>query len=215
MPIELELFGDLVCPWCWLGKRRLDQALEGLPEGQVTVKLRAFELDPSMPEAGVDPVTFFKGKFGSPERAQAIFARVTQAGLADGVKFDFSRVKAPSSRLGHRAIKVVERAHGSAAAAAVQERLVRGHFEEGEDLAQRATLRRLLAEVPGVDAAAVDEALGAGSGLDEVLADERRAAELGISGVPLFLGPGNLAVSGAQPPAVLRQFVEALLEQAR
>lgn len=213
-PLTLDVWSDLVCPWCFLGKRRLEKALAALPEGAVQVRWRAYELQPGLPPEGIDARKFFSEKFGTPERQQQIFQRVIDAGKDDGVKFDFAKVHAPNTRLGHRAVKVVRTLAGDAAATQAKEAFFKGHFEEGEDLAKLGTLLTLLERhrVP-VDVAQVRERLESGEAADAVLEDEQLAQQLGISGVPLFLGPGRFAVSGAQPPEVLKQFLESV--QAR
>jgi predicted DsbA family dithiol-disulfide isomerase len=205
-PIQLELFADVVCPWCYIGAVRLARALAAPGAPAARLRWRAFELQPSLPPEGVEARPFYEKKFGGKARVDAIFARTTEVARGDGLtlRFDLMR-RAPNSRLAHRAILLAqEDGAGEAAAMAC----LRGHFEEGADLGDRDALLDLLARhgVP-VDVAALRERLAAGAAREQVIADEREAAQLGVTAVPFFVANRRLAVSGAQPPAVLGELL--------
>lgn len=198
-PISVDVWSDLVCPWCYIGKRRLARALEAEPAGSVEVRWHAFQLQPDVPPEGVDAEPYFNSKFGGPERVAQMHQRVTDIAAGDGLDFHLERQKrAPNTLLGHRATKI----HPDPAAAI--ETLFRAHFTDGEDIGDRDTIVRLL---PELDAHALDR----GDAADLVAEDLRMAQEIGIQGVPFFVAGMRVAVSGAQDPDILRQ----LLAEAR
>lgn len=205
-PLELELFADVVCPWCYIGHTRLLRALAAPGAPAARVRWRAFELQPSLPPEGVEARPFYERKFGGKARVDAIFARTTEVARGDGLTLRFELMKrAPNSRLAHRAILLLQEDGARDAAATA---CFRGHFEDGADIGDLDALVALLGRhgVPG-DLAALRERLVAGAAREEVLADEREAAQLGVDGVPFFVANRRLALSGAQPPEVLRAFL--------
>jgi len=209
----VDVWADIACPWCYLGSRRLAQALRGRAEGSVRVRWRAFELQPDLPPEGVAAEPFFLAKFGSAAARDAAFAAVAAQGAADGVRFDFAAMhRAPNTRLAQRAVVLAE---GRGAGQEAAEALFAGHFAQGADVADLDTVVRLLDEaaVP-VDLAELRAQLAGDDGLDRVVADERLAAELGITGVPFFLADQRVAVSGAQPPSVLAELLDVAEREA-
>jgi predicted DsbA family dithiol-disulfide isomerase len=195
----VDVWSDLVCPWCYIGKRRLARALEQEAPGSVAVRWHAFQLQPDVPVEGVDAEPYFNSKFGGPERVAEMHQRVTDIAAGDGLDFHLERQKrAPNTLLAHRATKI----HPDPQHAI--ETLFRAHFTDGEDIGDRDTIVRLL---PDLDAGALDR----GDAADLVAEDLRMAQEIGIQGVPFFVAGMRVAVSGAQEPDVLRQ----LLAEAR
>jgi predicted DsbA family dithiol-disulfide isomerase len=198
-PITVDVWSDIVCPWCYIGKRRLARALEAEPPGSVEVRWHAFQLQPDIPVEGVEAETYFNGKFGGPERVAQMHGHVAEIAASDGLDFHFERQKrAPNTLLAHRATKIAPDP------AAAIERLFRAHFTDGEDIGQRETIVRLL---PDLDTDALDR----GDAANLVAEDLRMAREIGIQGVPFFVAGMRVAVSGAQDPEILRQ----LLAEAR
>jgi predicted DsbA family dithiol-disulfide isomerase len=198
-PITVDVWSDLVCPWCYIGKHRLRRALEEEPPDSVEVRWHAFQLQPDIPVEGVEAETYFNGKFGGPQRVAQMHGHVSEIAAADGLDFHFERQKrAPNTLLAHRATKIAPDP------AAAIETLFRAHFTDGEDIGQRDTIVRLL---PDLDANALDR----GDAADLVAEDLRLAQEIGIQGVPFFVAGMRVAVSGAQEPDILRQ----LLAEAR
>jgi predicted DsbA family dithiol-disulfide isomerase len=198
-PITVDVWSDLVCPWCYIGKRRLSRALEQEPPDSVQVRWHAFQLQPDIPVEGVEAVTYFNGKFGGPERVAQMHGRVAEVAAADGLDFRFERQKrAPNTLMAHRATKIAPDQ------TAAIETLFHAHFTDGEDIGDRDTIVRLL---PDLDAHALDR----GDAADLVAEDLRLAQEIGIQGVPFFVAGMRVAVSGAQEPDILRQ----LLAEAR
>jgi predicted DsbA family dithiol-disulfide isomerase len=208
--IEIDVWSDIACPWCYLGKRRLAAGLaaSGAP-AQVT--WHAFELQPDMPPDGMPSHEFYDKKFGAAGRWASTFAKMTALGAADGITFAFEKMqRAPNTRLAHRAIRIAHALEGPAAQDAVVEACFRAHFTDGVDISNREALLAALAGTP-IDQGALRERLGWDESLDAVLADEEAAGKIGISGVPFFVAQGKLAMSGAQPADVFAGF----LEQAR
>lgn len=212
-PLTIDVISDVVCPWCFIGMRRLETALGMVAAahtlGGVAVRWHPFELNPDLPPAGIDRRAYFEAKFGGRERAAQIYERVRVAGETAGITFAFDRIaRQPNTRDAHRL--VVWAQHLSDAAPLV-ERLFVAYFIEGRDLGDRAVLAAIAAEA-GLDALAARAMLDSNEGADMVLASERRAAENGIGGVPFYIFNRSLAVSGAQEPRVL---ADAIAEAVR
>ena len=202
--LRIDVWSDLACPWCYIGKRRLDAALAqaGLADG-VELVWRAFELDPTAPavrDDGLTPAQRLAAKYRRSEaEAEAMIANVTRVAAGDGLAFEIARSRGGNTFDAHRVVKLAA-THGRATAA--KERLFAAYFGEGRALGDRATLGELAAEL-GLDAGEVAATLAGDRFADEVRADQRLARELGISGVPFFVFDQRLAVSGAQPVAAL------------
>ena len=206
--LKVEVWSDLLCPFCYIGKRRLEGALARFAHaGEVEVEWRAFELDPRAPAAYPGTVNdLLVRKYGmSPARAQAAHDDVTALAAKDGLDYRFDRTRPGNTLDGHR---VVQMAKAVGKGDAMEERLMRAYFTEGASLADRAELARLAGEV-GLDAAGVKAALEGDAEVDAVRADEREAAELGIRGVPAFVIGGTHLVSGAQSVDTIVKALEA------
>ena len=203
-PLRIDVWSDLACPWCYIGKRRLDAALAqaALADG-VELVWRGFELDPSAPAVRDDGLTQAQrlaAKYRRSEaEAEAMIANVTRIAAGDGLTFHLDRSRGGNTFDAHRVVKLAA-THGRATEA--KERLFRAYFTDGRALGERATLVELATEL-GLDAAEVEAALAGDRFAAEVRADQRLARELGISGVPFFVFDQRLAVSGAQPVAAL------------
>jgi predicted DsbA family dithiol-disulfide isomerase len=207
MAVQIEVISDVVCPWCFIGKRRLEQALSTLREvptaPAVNVTWRPFQLNPDLPQAGIDRADYVRRKFG--HAGPQIYARVAQAGRSVDIAFAFDAiVRQPNTVAAHQLIAL-------AAAARRQddmvEALFRAYFLDGADLTQRATLLALAQRAgigPADAAACLDDSLQR----QAVVEAEREARELGVEGVPLFLFNRRLAVSGAHEPQVLLHAIE-------
>jgi len=206
-PLRVEVWSDIACPWCWIGKRHLEQALTGF-SGAVEVVWRAFELDPSAPrnpEHAGDLVARLARKYRvPPPQAQAMVDRMTAIGATKGIPFRFDLVRPTSTFDAHRLVHwASRRGKGNDA----KERLFRAYFHEGRPVSDRAVLTELAIEI-GLDGEAAEAMLAGDDGAAHVRADEAMAAELGISGVPFFVFERRTASSGAQPPEVLRDALE-------
>lgn len=209
-PLVLDVWADVACPWCWIGSANLRRALAEQPPGSVRVVRRAFELRPDLPAEGLPAADFYPAKFGSASAMREAFARVAEAGRAAGVDLrPEAMTRAPNTRLAHRLVKL---AADQGRDAQALEALYAAHFRDGRDVADLEVCLEVLAAV-GLDPEALREAVAAGAALDEVLADERTAQAIGVTGVPFFLAGASVAVSGAQPPAVLRELLDAAHER--
>ena len=210
-PLSIDIVSDVVCPWCYIGKRRLEAALARRANSDAPVQVRwlAFQLNPDIPTRGVDRRSYLEQKFGGPERAKQIYARIKTAGEEVGIAFDFERiVRQPNTFDAHRLIAWAQDVDLNASDALV-ERLFRAYFIEGVYIGDIDTLARLAGDA-GFDAAAARAWLASDAGHAAVQAEEQRARALGVTGVPFFVFNERLAVSGAQPPEVLL----AAMEQA-
>ena len=200
--MHVEIWSDIACPWCYIGKRRFETALAGFEHrDEVQVTWRSFELDPGAPhEREGDRAARLAEKYGMTiEHARESERNITGVAAAEGVAFRFDIARSGSTFDGHR---IVHLAHEHGLADAMKERLLRAYFTEGELISDHDTLVRLAVEV-GLDEREVRELLAGERYADEVREDERTAGELGISAVPTFVVDRKLGASGAQPPDAL------------
>jgi predicted DsbA family dithiol-disulfide isomerase len=197
--ITIDVVSDVVCPWCFVGKRKLEQALALTPELTVELNWRPFQLDPTIPQGGIARRDYMAKKFG-PEKIAAIHERLEGIGAEVGVAFAFDKIeRSPNTLDAHRVIRWAQ-PHG--AQTALVERLFELYFTEGGDIGDRDLLARL-AGGHGLDAAQVRSALDTNQDCVAVQQEIASAVRLGVSGVPFFILAGRFGVSGAQPPEVL------------
>ena len=205
--MRVDVWLDLVCPWCSIGKRRLERALEALPErAAVEVVLRSFELDPGAPRAAGEPtLAHLAATYGmSREQAEAAQARVSELARTEGLEYRLAETRHVSSFEGHRLLHLA-REHGVQPELA--ELLMHAHFCAGDDLSDRAVLERHAASV-GIGLPEGDRYT------DDVRVDEQQAAAYGIRGVPFFVLADRYAVEGAQPTELLVQGLRQALAEA-
>ncbi len=211
--MRIDIWSDVVCPWCFVGRRRLQQALTRFDGAEdVEIVHRAFELDPSAPSEGrVDLVAHLAHKYGaSREQALGMLDRVRSVGQDDGIDFRFDIAQRANTLDAHRLVKLADR---DGLGDAMLERLMLAYFTEGEAVGDRATLARLAGDV-GVDPSEASEMLASNTFEDEVRADQREARELGVTGVPFFLIDGQVAVPGAQDVDTLVRILERVRARA-
>lgn len=208
MILDIDLVSDFVCPWCFLGKVRLDRALAELkvsrPDLDVRVNWLPFFLNPDTPPEGEPYLPFLINKFGGRERVEAIFARIREAGRAHGLDYAFEKIQVRANTLDAHRLVYWAQQQGDA------ERLVEGlfvaQFQRGDNVGDRAVLGRVAAEA-GYDAGAVATWLSSEQGREEVLAEERAVRALGVTSVPTFIFDRRHAVVGAEDPAVLAEAI--------
>jgi predicted DsbA family dithiol-disulfide isomerase len=203
--MHIEIYSDIVCPWCFIGKRRLEQALEtaGYAD-RAHIAWRPFQLNPTMPKSGMDRRVYLDSKFGGADSRRAIEERVAKAGKADGIVFAFDRIeRTPNTFEAHR-LNWFAQQQGKQDDLA--EALFHAYFTDGRDIGNGQTLVEVAAEA-GFDRDEVRQFLASDRGVEEVRAEEAMGHRLGIRGVPYFLLNGTYAISGAQPPDI---FVSAL-----
>ena len=209
-PLSIEVWSDVVCPWCYVGKRRIESALGQFEHrGDVELRWRSFELDPSAPaEREHSSAEHLAGKYGmSVEQAEQTNDQMTQLAAGVGLEYHLDRTRGGNSFAAHR---LIQRALDDGRQDEMKERLMRAYFTEGEPVGDPGTLVRLAAAV-GVDgeAALADERYS-----DAVRADEELAARIGIRGVPYFVLNRRYGVSGAQPAELLLQALEKAWDDA-
>ena len=207
MPLTVEIWSDVVCPWCYIGKRRFEAALAAFEHAdEVTVMWRSFELDQEAPKVAEGTATErLAAKYGmSLERAAQLHGEMTERAAAEGLEFRFDLARGGNTFDAHRLIHLAA-TYGHQAAS--KERLMRAYFTEGEPIADPETLIRVVAEV-GVDPVEARDVLQTDRFAEDVREDELLASQLGIQGVPFFVLDRRYGVSGAQPPEVLVQALE-------
>ncbi|RMI08973.1 DsbA family oxidoreductase [Cellulomonas triticagri] len=213
--LQIEIWSDIACPWCYIGKRRFAAALAGFEHrDHVRVTWRSFELqpdaEPSSAHPGLTEAQMLSERKGLPlDQVQQMFAQVTSVAASVGLAYDFDRVVPANTFDAHRLVHVAADLGGADAAADVVERLMSAHFEHGAVVDDVDVLVGIAVEA-GLDGDAVRAALASDAGAGAVRADEAEAAALGISGVPFFVADRKIGVSGAQPVEVFAQ----LLDQA-
>lgn len=205
--MKIEIWSDVVCPWCYIGKRNLEVALTGFEHAdQVEIEWRSYELDPRTPrrvELSMDEV--LSRKYGmSQGEAVAANQRMTELAATVGLEYHLDHVQIGNTFDAHRLIHLASR---EGRGGAMKERLLRAYFTEGRSVSDPTSLAELAADV-GVDPARVAEVLEGDAFADEVRADEARAMELGSTGVPFFVFDERLGVPGAQPPDVLLRLLQ-------
>jgi predicted DsbA family dithiol-disulfide isomerase len=202
--LTVEIWSDVVCPWCYLGKRRFEAALALFEHrDEVDVVWRSFQLDPDAPrELDESPTQALATKYGmTMEQAEATHAQMTELAASEGLEYRFDRARRGNTFDAHRLLHLAA-AHGIQGQ--MTERLMRAYFTDGESIGDRATLVRLAAD-EGLDA---EEALAGDAYADAVRADEELARRIGIGGVPYFVLGRRYGVSGAQPADLLLQALE-------
>jgi len=208
--LAVDVVSDVVCPWCYIGKRKLEQALSELrvrePGIEVAVRWHPFQLNPDLPAEGIPRSAYLDAKFGGGQRAAEIYARVRAVGESVGIAFDFERIELqPNTQTAHRLIAWAQQA---ADAEALVERLFRAYFIEGRFLGDAGELATL-AEEAGFARDAAQALLASDRLRAEVDAEYREAQEAGITGVPFFIFNGRTAVSGAHDPQTLLEAIAA------
>lgn len=193
--LQIDIYSDTVCPWCFIGKRRLESALAAREDLAVSINWRAFQLNPDMPVDGMSRSDYLTAKFGSPERAENVFAAISRAGHSERIPFNFeAAARMPNTVLSHRLIRFATR-HGRQDA--IVEALFKAFFLDGEDIGSHDVLV-LLGRRVGLDGAELEHYLGGDEDLDSILAEDLRARRMGIKAVPSFIVNGAYAISGAQ-----------------
>lgn len=204
VPLQVDIVSDVMCPWCYIGKRRLEKALTSLEDVQVAIHWRPYQLDPTLPAEGLDRRTYLENKFGGPERAKAIYDRIREAGAAEGIHFDFKAIAvSPNTLDAHR---VIRWSSNIGVQDAVVEALFRAYFLEGRNIGDHEVLVAIAAEA-GMDAAIVRDLLEKGADRDLVAEEINLARSMGIDGVPCFILANAYAVAGAQDPEVLARVI--------
>jgi predicted DsbA family dithiol-disulfide isomerase len=207
--MQIDVVSDTVCPWCFIGKRRLARALELRPEIAFDVQWRPYQLDPNIPREGVDRASYMKAKFGDGPRVAAMSESLKTEGLREDISFAFEKIdRRPNTIDSHRLIRW-------AASAGIQdtvvERLFAAYFLEGRDIGDPGVLEFLAADV-GMDSIQVAELLADDTDRAAVEREAKLAGEMGITGVPTFIFASKYVISGAREAEVLVQVIDKALE---
>ena len=204
-PLRIDIFSDVICPWCLIGRERLRQALTQLdPDQPVAIRWLPYELNPEMPPEGMDRRAYVEAKFGGTDRARQVYDRIAEAGRSEGIAFDFSRLeRTPSTFDAHRLIWFASQHN---LGDVVKDHLFRAYFDDARDIGDRAVLVEI-AQAAGLNGEQVMAMLDGQDGVDAVRHLEGIGQELGITGVPFFIFNGSVGVSGAQTPEVLLQAI--------
>jgi predicted DsbA family dithiol-disulfide isomerase len=208
-PLTVDVVSDVVCPWCYIGKRNLEAALAKLSIDNVEIRWRPYQLDSTIPPEGIARRAYLERKFGA--RVDEIYTRVAAAGREAGIDFAFGRIeRSPNTLDAHR---VIRWAHSAGKQDEIVERLFRDFFIEGRDIGDREVLIEAVSAA-GLDAEVVRRLLEANADTGEVREEIATAQRLGVTGVPFFIFAGRFGLPGAQPPDVLLNAINKAAEKS-
>jgi len=208
-PVRIDVVSDVVCPWCFVGKRRLEKAIALNPDNPVEVHWRPYFLNDWIPRQGISREQYLTTKFGSPERYKDIAQRVSAAAAAEGLTYAMDKIsRQPNTLDAHRLIRW---AGEIGKATEMKQKLMDLYFTMGADLTNSAVLVQAAADV-GLDADTIRETLASDKDVAEVEREALSAKEAGIEGVPCFIFGGKFAISGAQTPEFLAEAIERAAE---
>jgi len=214
MSFQIDVISDVVCPWCFIGKRNLESALDiwrtKHPDDTPTVRWHPFQLNPQLPASGVPRKQYLENKFGGPERAKEIYARVSAAGKRAGIDFAFDNIQVqPNTVDAHRLMHFAgERDRQDETAEAI----FRRYFVEGADLSDKESLADI-AQQAGMNRGEAAAYLAGDADTALIEEQDRRARAIGVEGVPFFIFNQRVALSGAQPPEVIVEAMEKALQE--
>jgi len=207
--MQIEVYSDVVCPWCFIGKRRLERALETAGYAQqARILWRPFQLNPTMPQEGMDRRVYLEAKFGGAEARRIMEERVTKAGEAEGIEFSFDRItRTPNTFDAHRLVWL---AGQQGCQDDIVEALFDSYFTKGREIGSLDSLAEI-ASGCGLSREEIERFLASDRAIQEVRTEEASGHRLGIRGVPYFVLNGSIAISGAQPLDIF----ESAIQKAR
>ena len=209
--MQIDFIADVVCPWCYLGWRRLEKALAMRPDVQATIVWRPYQLDPTLPEEGVDRKAYMAAKFPDAERREAIGKILDDAAAEDGISWNLAAIPvSPNTNAAHRVIRWAQTA---GAQDAVLEGVLAAYFTHGRDIGDPVVLADI-AGAAGMDRLLVLRLLSEGADKDAVTREHQQAHEAGVSGVPFIIFDGKVAIAGAEPPERMVKAIDKALEAA-
>jgi len=213
--MDIEIFSDLICPWCFIGKRRLDRALETIDSSDIRIQWRPFQLYPDLPVDGVDREAFYKARFGPDADARKAGARIAEEAADIGIALDYSKIsRVPNTLLGHRLVAFFD---GDPRQHALLDAMFTAYFTEGRNLGDPNVLAEIAAHF-GADPTDVRARLDSDELVREIRGQVQGAYNAGLTGVPCFVLGGRFGITGAQPVDTIRQIIgrarERLAEEA-
>ncbi len=204
--MKVEIYSDVVCPWCYIGERRFARALAAFPQAdRVDVVYRSYQLDPEAPAQAMPLKQYLAGRYGA--QVESMLARATENAAAEGIVMDWDRALVVNTLMAHRLLGLAEREYGAEVQRALSEKLFEAHFTRGIDVADHERLADLAASV-GMDRERVQAYLASDEGLAETREALAQARRIGVRAVPTFVFDGEYAVEGAQPASVFLQVLE-------
>lgn len=210
-PLLIDLVADVVCPWCYLGWRRVKSAVALRPEVEPLIVWRPYQLDPTLPEQGVDRKAYMAGKFKDPVKLKAVHTALVEAGAEEGIIFNFEDIAlSPNTSAAHRLIRW---AHGAGRQDAVVEGLFAAYFTQGRDIGDAQVLAEI-GEVAGMDPVVILKLLAEGADKETIAREHAMAVQGGVTGVPFAIFGGKLAVVGAESPENIAQAIDKALAAA-
>ena len=204
-PIVIDIVSDVMCPWCYIGKRRLEAALKQRPDLNVEVQWQPFQLDATIPKGGMDRQEYLNRKFGGPEGAKSVYSNIVEAGKVENIPFAFDAIpRSPNTIDCHRLIHwSKETGHQDA----LVERLFEMYFTQGKDVGDHSVLQQAAVDV-GMDGEKVKELLASDTDIDTIEQGITSAQRMGVQGVPCFIFNNKYAISGAQPPEAIIELLD-------
>jgi predicted DsbA family dithiol-disulfide isomerase len=210
--MQIDVISDPICPWCYIGKRRLERALRLRPQIAFDVRWRPFQLDPGTPAEGVDRKAYIERKFGSSDKIRPIHAALLTAGEDEGIRFAFEKItRTPNTINSHRLIRW---SHSMGVQDAVVELLFRRYFVEGADIGRLETLVEIASDA-GMDAELVEELMNSDADRELVEREDSLARKIGIQGVPTYFVGGRILISGAQDADIIARTIDRAVEEAQ
>jgi predicted DsbA family dithiol-disulfide isomerase len=216
--MRIEIFSDVICPWCFIGKRRFETAISRLRDRGVDVQVdymfRPFQLDPTAPTDSPTPTKdAYAKKFGGPERATEILDHVTSVAAQDNITFNMDIAVRANTFLAHRLLSYALKQHGAAVQIPLKERIMDAYFTDGKNIGDIGVLADC-AESAGIDRIEAHTFLSGDELVDEVRSEIAEAAEYGVTAVPTFIINGQWSVPGAQDVEMFERIIERILEKA-
>ena len=210
--MQLDIISDPVCPWCYVGKKRMEIALEARPDMQIDLAYRVFQLNPDMPREGMDRKEYYRRKLGGERPPSGITNTIREAGRELGIEFNFDRIlRTPNTLDAHRLIRWSQSAGNQGA---VTEILFRRYFTEGEDIGDHAVLVDIAREA-GMDTEITARLLAEDADTDLIRAEDSTARRMGIQGVPAFVFANKYLLVGAQEPEILGRALDAAYKESQ
>ncbi|MEM7636156.1 MAG: DsbA family oxidoreductase [Pseudomonadota bacterium] len=206
----MDVISDVMCPWCYIGKRRLEKALAMVPDVAVDIRWRPYQLDNTIPESGMDRKEYLRNKFGSDEQAAQVYGPVRAAGKDEEIPFEFDKISiSPNTLNAHR---IIRWAMTEGVQDAAVERLFQLYFVEGANLTDRKVLTDAAVEA-GLERAVVERLLESDADLEETKAEISQAQQMGVTGVPAFIIGSRYAVMGAREPEAIAQAIAEVAKE--